>query len=106
MIKRMTRTLARYQSVWSANCRDLSASGTRMATLAPYGRITTDVVDDEVWRLNAFWRRSSDEGRVDMIIEEVLGAEAAARLDRFDTAQLATVLHTCRQHATASAAGR
>nr|WP_246724722.1 hypothetical protein [Rhizobium phaseoli] len=37
----MTTTLARYQSVWSANFRDLSASVTRMATLAPYGRITT-----------------------------------------------------------------
>ncbi|MDR9772968.1 RNA repair transcriptional activator RtcR [Rhizobium hidalgonense] len=94
------------QAVWSANFRDLSASVTRMATLAPHGRITTDVVDDEVRRLNAFWRSSSDDGKVDLIIEEVLGAETAARLDRFDAAQLATVLHTCRQHATASAAGR
>ncbi|ARM91939.1 sigma54-dependent transcriptional activator RtcR (plasmid) [Rhizobium sp. CIAT894] len=94
------------QAVWSANFRDLSASVTRMATLAPHGRITTDVVDDEVRRLNAFWRSSNDDGRVDLIIEEVLGAETAASLDRFDTAQLATVLHTCRQHATASAAGR
>lgn len=77
-----------------------------MATLAPHGRITTDVVDDEVRRLNAFWRSSSDDGKVDLIIEEVLGAETAASLDRFDAAQLATVLHTCRQQATASAAGR
>ncbi|MBY5317179.1 AAA family ATPase [Rhizobium leguminosarum] len=94
------------QAVWSANFRDLSASVTRMATLSPHGRITTDVVDDEVRRLNAFWRSSSDDGRVDLIIEEVLGAETAASLDRFDAAQLATVLHTCRQHVTASAAGR
>lgn len=94
------------QAVWSANFRDLSASVTRMATLAPHGRITTDVVDNEVRRLNAFWRSSIDDGRVDLIIDEALGAETAARLDRFDTAQLATVLHTCRQHATASAAGR
>ncbi|NYJ13817.1 transcriptional regulatory protein RtcR [Rhizobium leguminosarum] len=94
------------QAIWSANFRDLSASVTRMATLAPHGRITTDVVNDEVRRLNAFWRSSSDDGRMDLIIEEVLGVETAARLDRFDAAQLATVLHTCRQHATASAAGR
>ncbi|MFH7489460.1 sigma 54-dependent transcriptional regulator, partial [Pseudomonas syringae pv. tagetis] len=58
------------QAVWSANFRDLSASVTRMATLAPHGRITTDVVDDEVRRLNAFWRSSSDDGKVDLIIEE------------------------------------
>jgi transcriptional regulatory protein RtcR len=94
------------QAVWSANFRDLSASVTRMATLSPHGRITTDVVDDEVRRLNAFWRSSGDGGTVDLIIEEVLGAESAANLDRFDAAQLATVLHSCRQHATASAAGR
>lgn len=41
-----------------------------------------------------------------MIIEDVLGAEAAARLDRFDAVQLATVLPTCREHATASSASR
>ncbi|GES46480.1 hypothetical protein RsS62_57320 [Rhizobium dioscoreae] len=32
--------------------------------------------------------------------------EAAARLDRFDAVRLATVLHTCQEHATASATGR
>ncbi|MCV9962682.1 RNA repair transcriptional activator RtcR [Pararhizobium sp. BT-229] len=94
------------QAAWSANFRDLSASVTRMATLAPHGRITTDVVDDEVRRLNAFWRASSDDGAFDAIIEALLGGEAASRLDRFDTAQLAVVLRTCREHATASAAGR
>ncbi|WP_368518876.1 RNA repair transcriptional activator RtcR [Rhizobium sp.] len=94
------------QAVWSANFRDLSASVTRMATLAPHGRITTEVVDDEIKRLNAFWRRAADDDGSDAIIEDVLGAEAAARLDRFDAVQLATVLQTCREHATASSAGR
>jgi transcriptional regulatory protein RtcR len=94
------------QAVWSANFRDLSASVTRMATLAPHGRITTDVVDDEVRRLKAFWRTANDDQAADAIIIELLGAEVAARLDRFDAAQLATVLHTCREHPTASAAGR
>ncbi len=94
------------QTVWSANFRDLSASVTRMATLAPHGRITTEVVDDEIKRLNAFWRRATDDDGTDAIIEDVLGAEAAARLDRFDAVQLATVLRTCREHVTASSAGR
>ncbi|NTI24181.1 sigma 54-interacting transcriptional regulator [Rhizobium rhizogenes] len=94
------------QAVWSANFRDLSASITRMATLAPHGRITTDVVDDEVRRLKTFWRTANDGDAANAIIVELLGAEAAARLDRFDTTQLATVLHTCREHQTASAAGR
>ena len=94
------------QAVWSANFRDLSASVTRMATLAPHGRITIEVVDDEIKRLNAFWRRATDDDGTHAIIEDVLGAEAAARLDRFDAVQLAAVLHTCREHATASSAGR
>jgi transcriptional regulatory protein RtcR len=84
----------------------LSASVTRKATLAPRGRITTDVVDDEVGRLSAFWRITKDDGAADSLVEELLGNEAATRLDRFDAAQLAAVLHTCRQHQTASAAGR
>jgi transcriptional regulatory protein RtcR len=94
------------QAVWSANFRDLSASVTRMATLAPHGRITTEVVDDEIKRLNAFWRRATDDDRTDAIIGDVLGVEAAARLDRFDAVQLATVLQACREHTTASSASR
>ncbi|NLS01513.1 sigma 54-interacting transcriptional regulator [Rhizobium sp. P38BS-XIX] len=94
------------QALWSANFRDLSASITRMATLAPHGRITSDVVDDEIQRLNALWRRGIDHGKVDRIIEEVLGTEVASRLDRFDAVQLAAVLRSCREHATASSAGR
>ncbi len=93
-------------AVWSANFRDLSASVTRMATLAPHGRITTEVVDEEIKRLNAFWRRATDDDQTDAIIEDVLGMEAAARLDRFDAVQLAIVLQTCREHMTASSASR
>ncbi len=94
------------QAVWSANFRDLSASVTRMATLAPHGRITSDVVDNEIRRLNAFWRLSAGGDANDTLIEEILGAEAAQCLDLFDTAQLAAVIRICRQQTTASAAGR
>lgn len=94
------------QGIWSANFRDLSASVTRMATLAPHGRITTDVVDDEVQRLNHFWRSSAGGDETDTILQDILGAETAAHLDRFDAAQLCAVLHTCREHTSISAAGR
>ena len=94
------------QASWSANFRDLSASVTRMATLAPHGRITIDVVNDEIRRLNAFWRPSAGMSDADSIVEELLGVDAAARLDPFDAIQLAAVLRVCREHATASAAGR
>ncbi len=94
------------QGIWSANFRDLSASVTRMATLAPHGRITTDVVDDEVQRLNHFWRSSAGGDETDTILQDILGTETAAHLDRFDAVQLCAVLDTCRENTSISAAGR
>ncbi|MBB1250199.1 RNA repair transcriptional activator RtcR [Rhizobium sp. G21] len=91
-------------AAWTANFRDLSASVTRMATLAPQGRITAEAVDDEIRRLRMLWRVAGDGW--DAILEEALGEEAASRLDRFDAVQLADVLRVCRQHASASSAGR
>ena len=44
-------------ALWAANFRDLSGAVTRMSTLAPGGRITEDLVDDEIGRLNAMWGR-------------------------------------------------
>lgn len=93
-------------AAWNANFRDLSASVTRMATLAPLGRITIEVVDDEIRRLNTAWHGASRQMVSDDILVEHLGEDAAAQLDRFDAVQLAAVLQTCRKHASASAAGR
>lgn len=94
------------EAVWNANFRDLSASVTRMATLAPQSRITIEVVDDEIRRLKTAWQGASQRETSDDILVEHLGEEAAAQLDRFDAVQLAAVLQTCRKHVSASAAGR
>lgn len=94
------------EAAWSANFRDLSASVTRMATLAPQSRITADVVDDEVERLKAAWGGTQQNTGNDSKLIELLGSEAAARLDLFDAAQLSAVLDICRMHTTASSAGR
>lgn len=94
------------EGVWSANFRDLSASVTRMATLASRGRLTTDDVDHEIRRLKTLWQGSKGDGSTDALIVEILGREATDRLDQFDAVQLATVLRVCRQHDSASAAGR
>lgn len=93
------------ESAWSANFRDLSASVTRMATLAPQCRINREVVDDEISRLKAFWRGSEDDDGRSLIIE-ALGEDAAASVDRFDAIQLAEVIRICRGQPSASAAGR
>ena len=93
------------EALWSANFRDLSGAVTRMATLAPAGRITTETVEDECHRLRAAWRDAEGE-ETDERLVSVVGEDRAARMDRFDRVQLADVLSVCARHGTLSAAGR
>ena len=91
-------------SKWSANFRDLNAAVTRMATLAPKGRITLSEVESEIERLLGGWRDAADHGR---IVEcGVLGEKQRAEIDPFDLAQLDFVLKVCRESKTLSDAGR
>jgi transcriptional regulatory protein RtcR len=94
------------QGHWHANFRDLSASITRMATLAPQGRITADEVKEEIARLSKLWRSKAGEDPDHEIIEMVMGKDGANRLDLFDKAQLSAVLKTSGESQSASAAGR
>lgn len=94
-------------ALWSGNFRDLGAAVTRMATLAPSGGITTDVVADEIARLGERWRgeaASGDGGEA--VLEELLLPEQLAEIDPFDRPQLAFVIDTCRRSRTLSEAGR
>ncbi len=96
-------------AAWRANFRDLNAAVTRMATLAPGGRITRDVVDEEVGRLRATWDGLGGAGGTTVGndgLEALLGAEAVAEIDLFDRVQLTEVVRVCRQTATLSEAGR
>ena len=92
-------------AVWSANFRDLAASITRMATFAPSGRITEAEVADEIVRLQRSWRHDAPAGGTDLLVD-LLGADALARIDRFDQIQLAEVVRVCRNARSISAAGR
>ncbi|MEL4375114.1 RNA repair transcriptional activator RtcR [Brucella cytisi] len=94
------------QGQWHANFRDLSASITRMATLAPQGRITADEVKEEITRLLRLWRSKAGEAPDHRIIETVLGQDGVGKLDLFDQAQLSSVLKICGESQSASAAGR
>lgn len=90
---------------WTGNFRDLSASITRMATLAPAGRINADIVADEIAGLRRRWRGAST-GPADDGLDTLLGPEALAGLDLFDRCQLAMVVRTCRETRSLSEAGR
>jgi transcriptional regulatory protein RtcR len=89
---------------WPGNFRDLNAITTRLATLAPAGRITVDQVAAEVAHLRAAW--STATVPVAGLVDQVLSADAVAGLDRFDRVQLEDVLAVCRDAPTLSAAGR
>lgn len=93
-------------AAWSANFRDLSASVTRMATLAPQGRINEATVEEEIARLTRQWRGGASESPEKSLLNEVLGLERAGQLDLFDQVQLAAVIAVCRQSPSLSAAGR
>lgn len=92
-------------SVWRANFRDLNAAITRMATLSHGGRITPEIVRDEVSRLCRAWDAGGKSADAE-ILERFLTAEQLSGLDRFDRPQLAEVLRVCRESATLSEAGR
>lgn len=104
-------------AAWNANFRDLNAAVVRMATLAPQGRITSDVVEAEVQRLQNAWGMNSSgmtRSRAAFIpgdlnslrLDDVLGTKRAAELDLFDRVQLEAVLNVCRRCRSLSEAGR
>ena len=101
-------------ALWSGNFRDLSASATRLATLADSGRIGLPLVQAEIARLQWLWQPAKDarDGlsgarAADAInLRALLGEEALDAMDLFDQLQLAAVLRVCRQARTLSDAGR
>ncbi|QXH57168.1 RNA repair transcriptional activator RtcR [Pseudomonas maumuensis] len=81
---------------WAGNFRELSASITRMATLADSGRIDEALVEEEIERLRYAWGlESATEPLLD-------GRE----LDLFDQVQLRAVIDACRRAPSLSEAGR
>ncbi|MBW9107868.1 RNA repair transcriptional activator RtcR [Paraburkholderia phenoliruptrix] len=93
------------RAIWSGNFRELSASVTRMATLADAGRITEAIAEEEVARLSATWSAPRDTSDLVDMVDAVLGA-GASELDLFDRAQLEQVLDVCRVSRSLSEAGR
>ena len=92
-------------ALWPGNFRDLNAAITRLATLAPAGRITVDQVKAEVTHLKAGWTNAPG-ARAPALVDRIVPPNRAAHLDRFDRVQLEDVLHVCRGAVSLSAAGR
>ncbi len=94
-------------SKWNGNFRDLNAAITRMATLAPRGRIRIEEVEEEIARLKDSWKRHDDKATTETRDPaEFLGAHRAADLDPFDRVQLGYVAAVCKRSKSLSDAGR
>ena len=93
------------EAVWSGNFRDFNAALVRMATLCEDGRIGVDVVEDEISRLTAAWKRLEPQPESDVLAGH-LPAAAIQALDRFDRVQLEDVLRVCEDSRSLSDAGR
>ncbi len=91
---------------WRASFRDLSAAITRMATLAPSGRISVDLVNEEIERLRASWRSPKTGDSTDRILTELMGQARVDAIDRFDAVQLAETIRVCRDSKSLADAGR
>lgn len=89
------------EAAWQGNFRELSASITRMATLADSGRIDEAQVEEEITRLRRAWGLAQQQDA----LGDLLG-EQAAGLDLFDRLQLQAVIEVCRQADSLSEAGR
>lgn len=91
------------EALWSGNFRDLNSAVGRMATLAPGGRISLEIVEEELDRLRAQWN-STDS--TDDLLTAILGREKASEIDRFDRVQLNDIIAVCRTCRSLSEAGR
>jgi transcriptional regulatory protein RtcR len=90
---------------WSSNFRDLGASATRMATLAPSGRIDVKTVTHEITTLKRLWRGSSTSATA-LRIAALQQKGLIDALDLFEEAQLEAVLAVCQSSTSLSEAGR
>ncbi|MEM8819623.1 MAG: RNA repair transcriptional activator RtcR [Pseudomonadota bacterium] len=91
-------------TLWPGNFRDLGASVQRLCTLAPRGRITLSMVEQEIETLQSQWAGTADDSD-GKLVRSYLGGEVDA-IDIFDLAQLAAVIRVCERAATLSEAGR
>lgn len=87
---------------WRGNFRELSASVTRMATLAEGGNIGQHEVAEEIGRLRRNWALAA--GERPSLLAGLL--PQAAELDLFERVQLEAVVTVCRESASLSEAGR
>lgn len=94
------------EAKWLGNFRDLNGAVTRMVTLASGGRISLDLVAEEIVRLQDSWQTIKPVSVEQRVLTALLGNESLAEIDRFDQVQLLDVIAVCLEAKTISEAGR
>jgi transcriptional regulatory protein RtcR len=95
------------EALWERNFRDLNGAVTRMCTLTAGGRITVEIVEEEIERLRRTWSGRLRSPTDDELLLPALGSQAAVEaLDLFDRMQLAGVLKIVAESRSLSEAGR
>ncbi len=93
--------------VWAGNFRDLNASINRMGTLASGGRITLELVEEEILRLERQWTVQGNAGADNRDpLKSFFSAEKLETIDLFDRLQLQGVIEICSRADNLSNAGR
>ena len=93
------------RALWKSNFRDLNAAVARMSTLSLGGRISMDVVEEEIERLTRSWEEPAGSS-VETKLLQFMSAERLSAIDVFDRAQLSQVLEICQRSRSMSEAGR
>lgn len=93
------------QAAWCGNFRDLNGAIRRMATLSDGGRITVEIVKEEIERLEKMWGHNCQKEKNESL-EKLLDKKTLEQIDRFDRVQLEDVVAVCRESRSLSDAGR
>ena len=108
------------EAAWQGNFRDLTASVTRMATLANGSRISLPDVMQEIERLKQLWKIETADHSLEenalgktqqlstdtTLLERFLSTEQLSQIDPFDQIQLVGVIQVCQHSKTMAEAGR
>ncbi|WP_010113330.1 RNA repair transcriptional activator RtcR [Acinetobacter sp. P8-3-8] len=96
-----------YEATWQGNFRDLTASVTRMATLANGERIGLNEVNAEINRLQKIWNiEQQTSTSLFSNLGQILSASQIAQIDEFDRIQLEGVIEICQKSKSMADAGR
>ena len=93
------------EAKWDANFRDLNGAIIRLCTLALGGRITIDILNEEIIRLKSLWDTEKIYSKDD-ITERYGKLIDFEKFDLFERVQLKGVLKVCSECKNLSDAGR